>query len=115
MRGRCTEGHGFKLYYIEVFLLLKEGSTAVTALINFKSKKIVPKILKIQAVINFTLQHISTEDCITLLKCKIQIQMDTGNLVPLSTNIQSVNGYGESLFCPWGLCTVTLPARDLML
>lgn len=41
--------------------------------------------------------------------------MDRGNLVPLSTNIQSVKGYGESLFCPRGLCTVTLHARDLML
>lgn len=87
----------------------------MTALINFKSKKIVPEILKIQAVTNLTLEHISIEDCITSLKCKIQIQMDTGNLVPLSTNIQSVKGYGESLFCPWGLCTVTLPARGLIL
>lgn len=75
MRGRCTEGLGFKLFYKEVGLLLKEGSTAVTALINFKSKKNVPDILKIQAVIYFTLEHISTEDCITLLKCKIQIQI----------------------------------------
>lgn len=112
---RCTEGIGIKLYYIEVVLLLKEVSTKVTDLINFKSKKIVPKILKIQAVINFALEYISTEDCITLLKCKIQIQMDTSNFIPLSTNMQNMKGYGESLFHPRGLCTVTLRARDLML
>lgn len=40
--------------------------------------------------------------------------MSTGSLVPFGTNIQSVKRYGESLFCPRGVCRVTLPARDLM-
>lgn len=96
-------------------MLLKEGTTAVTALINFKSKKKkYTQDFKDSNCYKFCLRTYQYSRLHHFIKMKIQIQMSTGSLVPFGTNIQSVKRYGESLFCPRGVCRVTLPARDLM-
>lgn len=114
MGGTYTEHLVFKSQYTEVFLTLPQWQFKS----NFKSNKIGPKSLGIQAALNAALKPISTDDPISSLKCKSQIQSHTGNSVPLSRNIQNVKvaRYGESLFCPWGTWHSDPPAqRDLML
>lgn len=99
--GGCIEDLGFKTVRRGVFASKRRLYSSDSSM---KNNKIGPKILKIQAALNSALEHISTDDPISLLKCKSQIQRNTSNSVPLSRNIQSVKvaRYGESLFCPRG-------------